>query len=88
MWPYDHFRIRENNLRIDWLLRSVPRNLHRRSRSLPPALVPKSYDLIRYWIELCLSTRFHSSIVLATNCFAGAVWLTSRISNPVIGLWL
>ena len=51
MWPYDHFRTRENNLRIDWLLRSIPRNLHRRSQSLPPALVPKSYDLIRYWLS-------------------------------------
>jgi Domain of unknown function (DUF4136) len=27
MWPYDHFRIREKNLRIDWLLRPLRRTL-------------------------------------------------------------
>jgi hypothetical protein len=89
MWPYDHLRIREKNLRrVKWPLRPVPRNLHGRSQSLPRALVPKSYDLIRYWIELYLSTHLHSSIVLVTNCFAGAPRLTSRISDSVVDLWL
>src|ERR1700722_2188329 len=52
------------------------------------ALLPKSYQLIRYWIELDLSTHIHSRIVLGTNCFGRTTWLTSHSSDLAMSFWL
>ena len=50
MWPYDHFRTRENDLRIDSLLRSVPRKPQEpvpAARSSTKAIAAElSYDVV------------------------------------------
>ena len=47
------------------------------------ALLPKSYQPIRYRIELSLSTHVHSRIVLAMNCSGCTRWITSPpVSQP------